>query len=87
MSLISLKDNTTILIDCNIREGDEDSDGNSGVGGGDVLGISTESGQVLGITSYADTGEAEELITSLMAMGGVLVTGVGVIGYKKNNEG
>ena len=29
MSLISLKDNTTILIDCNIREGDEDSDGNS----------------------------------------------------------
>lgn len=29
MSLISLKDNTTILIDCNIREGDKDSDGNS----------------------------------------------------------
>jgi hypothetical protein len=29
MSLITLKDNSTILIDCNIREGDKDSDDNS----------------------------------------------------------
>ena len=29
MSLTTLKDNTTILIDCNIREGDKDSDGNN----------------------------------------------------------
>jgi len=29
MSLITLKDNTTILIDCNIREDDKDSDGNN----------------------------------------------------------
>lgn len=29
MSLITLKDNSTMLIDCNIREGDKDSDDNS----------------------------------------------------------
>jgi hypothetical protein len=56
---------------------------NCGVGGA-VLGAST-TGQVLGITSYAAAGVAEEMVMNLMMIGGMLVTAIGATGYKRMN--
>jgi hypothetical protein len=49
--------------------------------GGAVGGVSTEDGQILGITSYAATGSTDSML--LLQLLGLTLTSVGVIGYWK----
>lgn len=58
---------------------------------GQVLGVSDEDagrggpGQVLGITSYGDTGLAQGLWNQVIMLVGLIVTMTGVVGYKKSD--
>jgi hypothetical protein len=59
-----------------------DDDGTPEIGG-QVLGTSDEPGEVVGLTTYADTGTATELLIVFESALGILLTGVGAVGYNR----
>jgi hypothetical protein len=63
-------------------ESNDDSEDQPAIGGS-VLGLSTEDGEVTGLTTYANTGTATELMIVLESAFGILLTGVGAVGYNR----
>lgn len=53
---------------------------------GQVLGAQAQQGQVLGAEALAPTGSFDQLVANLLKVTGVIVSGLGLVGYAKSRR-
>lgn len=65
------------------KKDDDKKDESSDANDGEVLGTAVGGGQILGATTYAETGTANDLLMAMVGLEGVITTIVGTILYAK----